>query len=608
MKMVKGTAGADHRAAAPTTKEAARLTFDVEEITPERASRLLESAVNPAEDKKAISTYAQAMTNGAWILNGQPIILDEAGRVIDGIQRLNACIKAGVPFQTIVARNVRADTLHTIDQHRRRSYQGVLESRGVRNAGKVVRTMSKLIRIENGSLGRENLPISWSRYDRVLSANPELEDACDIAETTRGSRLHSTARPVLAYMAIRAGLRAELLTFLREIGPDRTSGLDTPAGMFCMQVSVLEQNSLPLPVDNALALSILAFNDHVSGRKITQHYAWKEDYGTTPLDENGQPVSRAALREQAPANLGLPLVDGYPGLREGRFDTSQATDAFGGQTDEEILKGAQADEGRERVRMMTVTPELAREWMQFNSGNRKVQKNHIDVIKRDILNGNWMLNAQPICFTGDPMAAANDDTPRLLNGQHRLHAIIAADAPIEVPIATGIPEEAFATFDTHAKRTVRRAGNRVDDRVLAAAAKLQWKEDNNLPLTGSGNSPSATEILATLERHPDISKGFARSRRRGMTEIGSSGVMTYFIYRVMREHAAMGEEFLDGIEYGANLDKDNPILSLRNIAKGRRGGLSRGETLTMLIDHWDAFREWKAEQGNAPKKKQLKLV
>ena len=65
MKMVKGTAGADHRAAAPTTKEAARLTFDVEEITPERASRLLESAVNPAEDKKAISTYAQAMTNGA---------------------------------------------------------------------------------------------------------------------------------------------------------------------------------------------------------------------------------------------------------------------------------------------------------------------------------------------------------------------------------------------------------------------------------------------------------------------------------------------------------------------------------------------------------------
>ena len=55
-------------------------------------------------------------------------------------------------------------------------------------------------------------------------------------------------------------------------------------------------------------------------------------------------------------------------------------------------------------------------------------------------------------------------------------------------------------------------------------------------------------------------------------------------------------------------DKDNPILSLRNIAKGRRGGLSRGETLTMLIEHWDAFREWKSQQQSSSKKKQLKLV
>lgn len=218
---------ADESSAAPS-EEAGRLSFTVEEITPEIASRMLETAVNPKEDRKAIATYAQAMRNGAWILNGQPIILDEEGRLIDGFQRLNACVMADTPFRTIVARNVHADTLHTIDQHRRRSYQGVLESRGVRNAGKVVRTMSKLIRIENGSLGRENLPISWSRYDRVLAANPELIEACDIAENTRGSRLHSTARPVLAFMAIRAGLKKELLSFLRELGPDRTAGLDTP--------------------------------------------------------------------------------------------------------------------------------------------------------------------------------------------------------------------------------------------------------------------------------------------------------------------------------------------------------------------------------------------
>lgn len=79
-----------------------------------------------------------------------------------------------------------------------------------------------------------------------------------------------------------------------------------------------------------------------------------------------------------------------------------------------------------------------------------------------------------------------------------------ADVPIDVPIATGIPEAAFATFDTHAKRNVRRMGARVDDRVMAAAAKLLWKEENGFPPTGAGNTPSVTEIIQTLDAHPDL--------------------------------------------------------------------------------------------------------
>ena len=592
--------------ASPTAAAANRLRFDVEEITPEIAARMLEQGVSRTPDSKAVATYAQAMENGAWILNGQPVIFDEEDRVIDGIQRLNACIKAKTPFKTIVARGVRADTLHTIDQHRRRSYPGILESRGIREAGKVQRTMSKLIRIENGSLGRENPPISYSRYDRVLDANPEILEARDISEKVRGTRLHSTARPVLIYMALRAGHKAELMSFLRELGPNATSGLDSPPGMFSMQTSILEQNGMGLNVDEILALAILAFNDHIEGKKVSRNYIWKKDFGDTPLDEHGQPLSKAALIAQAPPNLGLPTMTGYPGLREGRYDTFSETDEFGGRTDEQVKRGAETDNGVEQVKMMTVTPDMARDWLRFNTGNREIQKNHIAMIKRDILSSNWMMNAQPICFTENPLVQDNSKAPRLLNGQHRLHAIIEADTAIDVPIATGIPEQAFATFDIHAKRTVRRAGNRVDDRVLAAAAKLQWKQDNALPLTGSGNSPSATEILNTLKDHPDLAAGFSRSRRSGMKELGSAGVMTYFIYRVQRDHKEWGAEFLDGIEYGTNLERGNPVLNLRNLVRGRRKSLSRRETLTLLIEHWEAYKDWKAKQTNG--KEPLKIV
>lgn len=578
-----------------------------EEITPEIAARMLETAFNPVEDKKAIARYAEAMKNGAWILNGQPIIFDENGKLIDGVQRLHACIQADTPFSTMVARNVRADTLHTIDQHRRRSYQGVLESRGVRNPGKVVRTMSKLIRIENGSLGREVLPISWSRYDRVLDANPEIVEACEIAEQARGSRLHSTARPVLAFQALRAGHRDTLAAFLREMGPDRSSGMDTPTGALCFHIAVLEGREEHMHVDEGLALATMAFNDMLRGVKPKAPYVWKPDLGSTPLDEDGEPISRQALKENAPANLGLPLVEGYPGLREGLYDSDDVAE-FGGQTDEEVREGVKMDAGNERVYMRTVTPEMARKWLQFNTGNRKIQKNHIEMIKRDITNGNWMMNAQPICFTDDPEKPTGNMPPRLLNGQHRLHAIIAADVPIDVPIATGIPEAAFATFDTHAKRNVRRMGARVDDRVMAAAAKLLWKEENGFPPTGAGNTPSVTEIIQTLDAHPDLAAGFTRARRKAMAEIGSAGVMTYFIYRVQREHAQWGEEFLDGLEYGANLGRGNPILSLRNIIKQRRRTLSRGEMLTLLIDHWETYKAWKEKQEEKARKDQPNLI
>lgn len=93
-----------------------------------------------------------------------------------------------------------------------------------------------------------------------------------------------------------------------------------------------------------------------------------------------------------------------------------------------------------------------------------------------------------------------------------------------------------------------------------------------------------------------------------MAEIGSAGVMTYFIYRVQREHAQWGEEFLDGLEYGANLGRGNPILSLRNIIKQRRRTLSRGEMLTLLIDHWETYKAWKEKQEEKARKDQPNLI
>jgi len=362
-------------------------------------------------------------------------------------------------------------------------------------------------------------------------------------------------------------------------------------------------------VDSVLAHAILHFNAYCRGEKLAAPLSWTPDYGSREITRtlNGKektekvPATESNFdRKAAPANLGMPVMDGYPGLREGRFDPSQPTDDLKGELADIVHTGAERGAGEAFVTMVTVTPDMATHWLssKINRKNRKTQKNHVNAIARDIKAGNWMMNAQPICFTSDPLVEHEaGEEPRLLNGQHRLLAIRDAGIPIELPIAGNIPEEAFATFDTHAKRTVRRSGPKADDRVLIAAARFQFKEDNQIPLS-SGNTMTLTssELIKVLEEHPGLADNFAHSRKVGMQQLGSAGVMTYFIYRVKRERPDLADEFLSKIESGLNItESQDPAGKLRReLAKTTPGsrGRTRKEQIEALISHWNAYTRW----------------
>src|SRR5690606_14614561 len=137
------------------------------------------------------------------------------------------------------------------------------------------------------------------------------------------------------------------------------------------------------------------------------------------------------VERAAPPNLGMPVVDNYPGIREGDVDRSKKADDFTGQISEEVQSAAQRSTDEISMRMITITPELAEIWLskQINTRNRKVQKNHVKGIARDIVSDRWMVNAQPISFTADPFDPSAKGHLRLLNGQHRLYAVLEAGIP-----------------------------------------------------------------------------------------------------------------------------------------------------------------------------------
>lgn len=90
------------------------------------------------------------------------------------------------------------------------------------------------------------------------------------------------------------------------------------------------------------------------------------------------------------------------------------------------------------VNLEHVAPALATEWLQKNSINRNPNKATIKKYAADMEAGRWAITSDLIAFDPDGV---------LLNGQHRLMAVIKSGATVGMMVARGVPRESFAVTD-----------------------------------------------------------------------------------------------------------------------------------------------------------------
>jgi hypothetical protein len=85
-------------------------------VTPHMASEWLKNALrNRTPSSRRIDMYAESMRNGLWKLNGEPLLFDAKGRLMDGRHRLTACVQSGSPFETLCVFGVSHDVMETIN-------------------------------------------------------------------------------------------------------------------------------------------------------------------------------------------------------------------------------------------------------------------------------------------------------------------------------------------------------------------------------------------------------------------------------------------------------------------------------------------------------------
>ena len=119
----------------PSTNGVTPYTTQVVDITPAMAEAFLSyNEGNRNLDKNLVMRYAGEMARGEWVMNFEPIIIADTGRLLDGQHRLAACIEAGVPFKSLVARNAPESVFTSLGMGKGRTFADILTIQGRSNA------------------------------------------------------------------------------------------------------------------------------------------------------------------------------------------------------------------------------------------------------------------------------------------------------------------------------------------------------------------------------------------------------------------------------------------------------------------------------------------
>ena len=366
--------------------------------------------------------------------------------------------------------------------------------------------------------------------ERVLEANrDELDTAVKFSFDHPARLLSEAIRTPLSFMGLQAD-RSAIRRFLDAIAHPERFRADEPGVM--IRRRLVEGRADParrVPVMTLFALCIKALNDTIHGTH-SDTYIWTDT-------RSGE---------------AFPTLSGYTGLREAPASSLRSDAQL------RLMREAGAavqDPGVYAMTVETIDPRRAEEYLAANRGNRNIVQAHVAALARDIRNGQWMFNAQPICFSR---------SGRLLNGQHRLSAVLEAGQPVEVLVMRGLPEEAFPTYDKQAKKAPaldEMFEDFGDKALISATAVLLWRRE--LRPAGEPNArPTSSEIRDVIREHPELMRfrGFARK----LVRYGRASALVYAAYRMIRANPVLGRVFLDRLETAANLPAGHIVLRLRD--------------------------------------------
>lgn len=241
-------------------------------------------------------------------------------------------------------------------------------------------------------------------------------------------------------------------------------------------------------------------------------------------------------------------------------------------------------------RIVTVTPEIAADMMRhLPDTQRKTSASFVRSYAEELKSGQWRAHAQPIQI-------ATDGT--VIDGQHRLLAIIESGVPMECVIAEGVDPAAFAFIDIGRRRVAAQFIEGPNSHMVTLAAQLLIAyEKTGGTLTNAHHMVRRLDIESTLGYvvdHPEIVELAALSRAVYVGSRIHAGTHLALLARLaVGRYENRISEWCNALIGGDSLGAGDPRLALRNRWMREYRVLNGQGFLTkrwfMLVRTWNAF-------------------
>lgn len=212
------------------------------------------------------------------------------------------------------------------------------------------------------------------------------------------------------------------------------------------------------------------------------------------------------------------------------------------------------------INIEKVTPQRAAELLRGNTINRSLRPKTVKRYARDMTDGHWQ-------ESGDPIRLDRKGT--LLDGQHRLSAIIESGISQKMVVVNNVDTRSILTMDTGNKRTfsdVLKIQGHTNVMNLAALARWCVLYEDELR-TPTKDQATHAEMMAWLDRNldaPEIVRSICATSNHPILKRVRMPLTALKHYA---ENGADFELFMSRLRAGTGLVEGDPIHTLRRFVE-----------------------------------------